>query len=246
MRRPLISCIVPAYNAERFLKAALDSILGQTYSPLEVIVVDDGSTDGTAGVVRGYGGRVRSLRQANAGHASARNAGVRAARGELVAFLDADDLWHREKLERQELRFRARPELGLCFTLVRNFRDAESGGDAAPREDAAQAVPGYSSVTLLARRGLFGTVGIFDPELRHGNDRDWFLRAADARVPMELLREVLVYRRLHEHNRSSSMASASRSEYLRILKASLDRRRADGRGRRGYAFHSDGRSGTDE
>ena len=97
MDQPLISCIVPVFNGERYLGEALDSILAQTYRPLEIIVSDDGSTDGTAAVVASYGECVKYLWQVNAGEAAARNLGSSAAGGHFLAFLDADDLWHPEK-----------------------------------------------------------------------------------------------------------------------------------------------------
>jgi glycosyltransferase involved in cell wall biosynthesis len=101
MTAPLISCVVPVFNGERYLGEALDSILAQTYRPLELLVVDDGSTDGTAALVTRYRDQIRPLFQPNAGQAAARNLGLSVARGEFVAFLDADDLWHPEKLARQ-------------------------------------------------------------------------------------------------------------------------------------------------
>jgi glycosyltransferase involved in cell wall biosynthesis len=224
---PLISCIIPVFNGERYLREALDSVLGQTHAPLEAIVADDGSTDGTREVVNAFGARVHYLHQPNSGHAAARNLGLMVARGDFVAFLDADDLWHPEKLERQMARFDTRPELGVSVTLVRNFWSPELTGPERASNDSrgTQAVPGYRSVTLLARRALFTSVGFFDPALRHGNDTDWFLRAAEQGVVMELLPRVLVHRRLHDANRSRRLAAASHREYLRILKASLDRRR---------------------
>jgi glycosyltransferase involved in cell wall biosynthesis len=116
MKPSLISCIVPVFNGEKYLGEALDSILKQTYRPLEIIVADDGSTDGTTAVTARYGKQIRYLRQDNAGASTARNFGLNAARGEFVAFLDADDLWHLEKLERQMARFETRPELDLSVT----------------------------------------------------------------------------------------------------------------------------------
>ena len=112
--KPLVSCIVPVFNGERYLAEALDSILAQTYRPVDLIVVDDGSTDGTAQVAAGYGERITYLYQENSGPAAARNKGIDAAQGEFVAFLDADDVWHEEKLARQMVRFDARRELGVC------------------------------------------------------------------------------------------------------------------------------------
>ncbi len=222
MNRPLISSVVPVFNGERYLRETLDSMLGQTYTPVEVIVADDGSTDGTSAVVNAYDGRVRYVHQPNTGHGAARNLGLDAARGELVAFLDADDLWHPEKLERQMARFQARPELEACVTFVQSFWSPELTAAEAFSEDP---VPGYRSVSLLARRALFETVGHFDPALRHGNDTDWFLRVAEHGAVVELMSDVLVYRRLHEANRSTRLADNSRKEHLRIVKAALDRRR---------------------
>jgi glycosyltransferase involved in cell wall biosynthesis len=109
MNSPVISCIVPVFNAERYLRETLDSVMGQTYRPLEIIVADDGSTDATASVVAAYGDRVRYLLQPNGGPAAARNLGLRAVSGEFVAFIDQDDLWNPEKLARQMARFQAHP-----------------------------------------------------------------------------------------------------------------------------------------
>jgi len=98
---PLVSVIIPAYNATAFLGETLDSVLAQTYPNLEIIVVDDGSTDDTPDLLGSYGDRIRVLRQANSGQATARNHGAREAHGELLAFLDSDDLWDPDKIARQ-------------------------------------------------------------------------------------------------------------------------------------------------
>jgi glycosyltransferase involved in cell wall biosynthesis len=227
MNGALISCIVPVFNGERYLAEALESILKQSYRPLEIIVADDGSTDGTREVVQRYGAQVRYLHQPNSRPAIARNLGLGAATGEFVAFLDADDLWHPEKLERQMARFQARPELHLCVTHVQNFwipelRDEE---ERFRSHRLSKPMPGYVTVTLLARRSLFEAVGPFNAALRHGDSTDWFLRAAEHGAVMELLPDVLSYRRLHQTNRSRLLASNSRDEFLKIVKAVIDRRR---------------------
>jgi glycosyltransferase involved in cell wall biosynthesis len=221
-----ISCIVPVFNGERYLAETLDSVLAQTHSPFEVLVVDDGSTDGSAKLAGSYDAPVRCLSQPNAGHAAARNRGIAAAGGDFVAFVDADDLWHPEKLARQLQRFDARPELGVVFTHLENFWSPDADPESRPSDDATRPVPGYTSVTMLARRELFDGVGLLDASLQHGNDRDWFCRAAEHGVVMEMMPDVLVQRRLHASNRSAALGNNSRAEYLRILKASLDRRRA--------------------
>ena len=225
----LISCIVPTFNGERYLPETLDSIFAQTYPSLEVIVADDGSTDGTAALVASYRRRIRYLRQDNQGPAAARNLGISAAQGEFIAFLDADDLWHPDKLERQMARFRARPELGYCVTHVQNFWIPELRAEAEKYRNhrISQPLPGYLSQTLLARRDVFTAVGLFDTALAHVDSTEWFLRAAKKGTVMELLPDVLSYRRLHSENRSRLMASSSREEFLHILKRSLDSRRTN-------------------
>ena len=227
MRSSLVSCIIPVFNGERYLREALDSILAQTYRPMEIIVADDGSTDGTPSLVADYRSQVRDLCQANAGTAAACNLGLTAAQGDFVAFLAADDLWHPEKLSRQISRFQARPDLDLCVTYVQNFWIPELKDEAErfQHHRITEPLPGYVPQALLARRALFETVGNFNAALRHADATDWFLRAADRGAVMELLREVLVYRRLHRSNLSRRMASASRQEYVELVKATLDRRR---------------------
>lgn len=227
MRAPLISCIVPTYNGEGYLREALDSILAQSYRPLEVIVADDGSTDETLRVAHDYGELVRLVSQANAGPAAARNLGVRSARGELVAFLDQDDLWRPDKLRRQQERFAARPELDLCVAHVRRFWVASLRDQAERFRDhrLAKPLPGYITGTLLARRAVFDRVGLFDPARRYGDAMEWFLRAREWGAVTELLPDVLLLHRMHARNLSQAEAAGSRSEFLDILKTSLDRRR---------------------
>jgi glycosyltransferase involved in cell wall biosynthesis len=227
MKESLISCIVPVFNGELYIAEALESILSQTYRPLQIIVADDGSSDGTAAVVARYGTQVHYLSQSNSGAAAARNLGLSASLGDFVAFLDADDLWHAEKLERQMACFVARPELDGCVTYIQNFWIPELAEEAQRYRNhpLSRPVPGYHSETLLARRLIFETVGPFNPELRHADKTEWFLRAGEKGAVIELLPDILVYRRFHEGNASRSLGDAIREEYLRLLKATLDSRR---------------------
>ena len=231
MTQPLISCIIPAYNGERYLHETLDSIIAQTYRPIEIIVADDGSTDGTAAVVGNYLYQVRYLFQSNAGTAAACNLGLGAMQGEFIAFLAHDDLWHPEKLKRQMERIQARPELAACVTHVKNFWSPELRPEEIPAHDprVLKPVPGYVPQTLLARKTLFDAIGGFKTTLRHADSTDWFLRVKEHAAIIELLPDVLVYRRLHRSNLSRRMASDSRGEYLQLLKDTLDRRRANKR-----------------
>jgi glycosyltransferase involved in cell wall biosynthesis len=228
IKKPLITCILPVFNGERYLSEALDSILAQTYRPLEVIVVDDGSTDNTARIIRGYGNKIRYLRQHNTGPAAARNRGLIEAQGEFISFLDQDDLWHKEKLTRQMSHFEIYHELEVCIGHVLCFWVPELYEEEAKFKDhrLTRPVPGYLTGTLLTRRSVFRKVGQFNTSLLFGDALDWFLRAAEEQTAMELLPDVLMYHRIHKTNFSRNQSSASRDEFVRILKLSLDRRRS--------------------
>jgi glycosyltransferase involved in cell wall biosynthesis len=244
MARPVVSCVVPVFNGERYLGEALDSILAQTYRPLEVIVADDGSTDDTAGVMRRYGDRIRCVQQAHAGAPVARNLGLAAAVGDYIAFLDADDLWHPEKLSRQMTRFAARADLDVCVTHLQSFWIAALRQEAERfrNHPLAQPQPGYVTTTMLVTRSLFDRVGGFDTRRSVGDPMEWFVRAAESGARMELLPDVLVYRRMHERNLSwqsdgeRRMTGAMQSAIVRVVKESLDRRRASSGAVRPYDF----------
>src|SRR5262249_17853199 len=147
--------------------------------------------------------------------------------GDFIAFLDADDLWHPEKLERQLARFQAYPELDYCVTYCQNFwiPELEMEAEKYQNHRISRPMPGYVTKTLMALPALFDKLGLFNSALAHGDSTEWFLRAAQHGAVMELLPEVLMYRRLHPANRSRIRAATSREEYLRLVNLSLDRRR---------------------
>jgi glycosyltransferase involved in cell wall biosynthesis len=239
---PTVSAIIPVYNGERFLAEAIASVLAQTHHAVETIVVDDGSTDGSAEVAKRFEPRVRYVHQGNGGPAAAMNRGVEAATGGMVAFLAADDRWSPSKLERQLERLEGAERTAACITWIENFWDAEMQVEEKRLQDHRIARPfaGYSADTLIVDRTLFLRVGAFDSRYAHGNELDWFLRAAEAGVEIRVVPEVLVHRRLHAANRSRGLASESRRSYLRVLKASLDRRRSGGAPLELYAFDPEG------
>jgi glycosyltransferase involved in cell wall biosynthesis len=209
-----ISVVVPAWNAERYLGEALDSLLAQTRVPTEVLVIDDGSTDGTADVAEKRGPPVRCVRREHQGPAAARNAGIREARGELLAFLDADDLWLPAKLERQLEALSAQPSVGIVTTRIRDFWVPElahlGSGDECPRE-------GLMTQTGLARREVFDQVGLLEEDLTHYDAQAWELQARAMGVGIARLDEVLVLRRLHHHNLSRRRGPESAAGLMRIL-----------------------------
>jgi glycosyltransferase involved in cell wall biosynthesis len=226
----LVSCIVPAFNSQAYLGEALDSIFAQTYRPIDVVVADDGSTDATATIVASYGPSVRFVAQPTAGPAATRNLGLRTARGELIAFLDADDRWHPEKLARQMARFDARPELDVSVTHIQNFWIPALEQEAQRLCDDARThpMPGYVTMTMLARRSVFASIGTFDESLWHTDAGDWFVRAAQHGAVVELFPDVLVSHRMHHTNLSRRYGPASRAEFVRLVKRSLDARRHGG------------------
>jgi glycogen(starch) synthase len=227
MTYQLISCIVPVFNGERYLAEALDSIIAQSYRPLEIIVTDDGSIDGTPGVMASYGEQVRYLRQLNSGPAAARNLGVRAAQGEFVAFLDADDVWHPEKLIRQIARLHERPEIDLCFTSFQNFWMPELADEELRYQGHPLSSPqsAWSICTLLARRAVFERFGQFPEGARQLENMPWFLRAGRQGAVIEVLPDRLMYRRVHRGSLSRKGASQFFDNFLPVLKEWRDFRR---------------------
>jgi glycosyltransferase involved in cell wall biosynthesis len=194
---------MPAYNAARFIRAALDSIFAQTHPPFEVVVVDDGSTDDTCDVVRGYRERVRVVEIAHGGYPGARDAAIAAARGEFIAFLDADDMWPKDKTARQLGVFRERPDVDLCVGHYLNFWDVEIADEAAKYLDhpLSKPVTGYIVPTLLARTETFRRLGPFAVG-EDASDTSWFMRAVASGAKVETLPDVLLHRRLHRTNHS--------------------------------------------
>jgi glycosyltransferase involved in cell wall biosynthesis len=223
---PTVSCVIPVRDGEAFLAGALESVLGQTHPPDEVIVVDDSSTDRSATIARGYGPPVRVLAGRHDGPAGARNQGLDAARGDLLCFLDADDLWLPRKQERQLARFAARPELEMSLCICEMFWE-EGLADEEERYRALGRHRGaHTFQTVMVRRSAFDRVGQVDPRRYYGDNVDWLARAADEGVVAEVLDEVLVRRRMHAA--SLTHVDPILEVYVDIVKAHLDRLRAAG------------------
>src|SRR6185503_10685376 len=223
--QPLVSVIIPVYNGGRYLRAALESVFEQTYRPFEVIVVDDGSVD-DSGVIAQSFPEVRYMHQANQGVAAARNNGIDAARGELLAFLDQDDLWIPEKLKLQISYLLSHPDLGYTLTHQQFFLDPGATLPAWFRKELLSLVhTGWVQGTLVVRRTAFEQVGNFATGYAAANDSDWFFRAKAADIPMAVVPELLLLKRIHDTN-DSARAKEILSELLKVVKTSLDRQRS--------------------
>ena len=221
----LITVVIPVYNGARYLGEAIESVLAQTYQATEVIVVDDGSTDGSREEAAKFSPRVRCVPQPNAGAAAARNHGVRESHGEFIAFLDADDLWMKEKLALQLAAFSNDPTLDMVFGNVRQFfspelPDTEKEKIALP----AETMVGYHPGTMLIKRESFLRVGEFGEGWKMAEFIDWHARATELNLKSTLVPEVIMMRRVHNSNQGIAKRGY-RSEYVRVLKAALDRRR---------------------
>lgn len=220
----LVSVIVPTHNGERYIVPTLDSILAQRHRPLEILVVDDGSTDSTARIVRRCSPEVRLIEQNQRGHPAARNTGVRASTGEFLGFLDHDDLWSPDKLERQMATFTLNPTLDLVFGHIQNFFTPEMPPQERERIAVPlQPLPGLLQGAMLARRRSFDRVGLFSERRLTGDFLDWYGRAMLAGLSIEMLPETMVYRRIHANNHQRQ--HRNQREYLFAVKDLLDRRR---------------------
>jgi glycosyltransferase involved in cell wall biosynthesis len=221
----LVSVIIPAWQAERYVAQAIDSALGQTYRPIEIIVVDDGSTDGTRSIVERYGTAVRYLYQANTGIGGARNSGVKASTGEFLGFLDADDLWIEDKLAWQTEALRTNPELDMIFGHVQQFPSPELADEVRSRlRFMAEPAPAYLAGTMLIRREAFLRVSSFDSQLQVAEFVDWYLKAIDSGLRSAMEAKLVLRRRLHDSNQGIRKKDA-RLDYVRAVRAALDRRR---------------------
>lgn len=220
-----VSVIIPVFNAEAFLREAILSVLNQTHPPYEVVVVDDGSTDGSADVAKAFSGTVQYYYQPNSGHIFARNTGIEKASGDYLAFIDADDLWLKNKIEIQLAAFISDDDLDAVFSHVIEFKQQQK--DQVTRlefDHAEHAVPGYLCSTFLVKTTSFHKVGDFSTQFRLGELIDWLSRAEVSGLKIKMLTNVLALRRVHDNN-MGVLRRDIRIDYARVLKAKLNRQR---------------------
>lgn len=217
----LVSVVIPVFNGERFLDATLASVFAQDYRPIEVIVVDDGSTDGTRAVLERWP-EVVVIHQENAGCGAARNAGIARARGAYIALQDADDLWVPDKLTRQIAHLEAHPEHGYVAALVQSFLEP---GCERPiwLTDRQLSEPRPGGIgNLVMRREMLARLGPLDAAI--DTDADLSIRAHELGIGMGIVDAVLLHRRVHETNLSNRIDG--QRMHLRALRAAIARRRA--------------------
>ena len=219
---PLISVIIPVFNGAAFLAEALESVFAQQYESLEVFVVDDGSEDDSLAIARSFAG-VTCIARDHVGVSAARNAGVRAASGEWLAFLDADDRWLPGKLQAQLAAAAEEPSAGfiLCHTVYRFEVDVPSWF-RGPTDGAS--IVAHEPSAWLVRRTVFEEVGPFDEGRCLGEDTEWLSRAWDSGVAHVVSSQTLLERRIHQSNATSQIQGHSVA--FAILRESVQRKQA--------------------
>jgi len=209
-RQPLVSVVIPAYNARLYIRETLDSVLAQTYPNIEVVVVDDGSTDDTPVILKEYLKRIKVIRQENKGLSSARNAGILAARGELIAFVDADDLWLPQKIEKQVNLFEKDPQLGFAYTGISHFGPGSNRVRPCIRPKFYKGYilrhlfnyPFIAVSSVMVRKVCLDKVGLFDSKNPSTQDYDLWMRLAPF-YRADFVSEPLVRYRVHHSAMSS-------------------------------------------
>lgn len=230
MNQPLVSVVMTTCNRVDYLPDAITSVRNQSHRNVELLVVDDGSTDGTSAFIETLADpALRYVRQPNQGLSVARNRGTELATGAFVAFLDDDDVWLDDKLERQLARFEQTPDIAAVYGHARQFVSPElSVSERASLEHLdGRVVPAPIACSMLIRRQVFDRVGPFDEALCVGIEMDWYARLCDLDLPVVMLDEVVYRRRLHRSNLNREN-NGDQSERLRVLKQLIDRRRAAG------------------
>ncbi len=221
---PLISIIVPVFNGEKFIRESIENILSQNYPAIEIIMVDDGSTDNSKKIIDELPVDVRYFHQPNAGPAAARNRGIRDVSGEYIAFLDVDDLWPENNLALLRKEIENDRDLSVVRGHAQLFKTAEDGGmEFIGNPD--ESFPNYIGAGLY-RKSAFSKVGLFDSDLTFGEDEDWYTRAMELKIKMKRLDEVTLYVRRHGGNMTEGK-SLVELNMLKVFKKALDRERSN-------------------
>jgi glycosyltransferase involved in cell wall biosynthesis len=223
---PQISVIIPVYNGEKYLSAAIDSVLSQTVDDFELIIINDGSKDKTEEVIKKYSSsKIIYHSQHNQGQVSAINYGIELSSGKYIALLDADDIFISNKLALQIDVLNSMPEMDMVFGHVRQFISPELPDDIKKKRKCTETpMAGYAPSGAMFRKTCINQIGSFDSQWRLGFFIDWYMRAKQAGLKDYLLNEILLERRIHDHNQGV-LLRAHYDDYLKILKTRLQRQK---------------------
>lgn len=224
LQMPLVSVIIPVFNGEKYIKQTLESVINQTYKNLEIIVVDDGSIDATADIVKSFS-NIKYIYQENTGPARARNVGVENSSGEYLAFLDQDDQWVPEKINTQMQAFAENEKLDYTIAYQQILlKDNCKKPHWLKAEFLEQPVLGFLPGTLLVKRSAFFNIGAFTEKYVNASDADWFYKAADFGLILEIIPKTLLLRFIHDSNHSNKINNLH-YDLVRLIKASINRKR---------------------
>lgn len=223
-----VSVIIPVYNGEKYLAEAIKNVKNQEYQPLEIIIVDDGSTDGTAEVAAQFKESIHYVYQENSGPAAARNRGLRIAKGDAIAFLDVDDLWSEDKLKLQANYLAANPSVKIVQGLIQQMKLSQLAVNNQPLFELAYQPYSYINLgSAIYRKSVFDIVGFFDETLNYAEDIDWFIRAWEKGISKVILEQVSLFYRKHKDNMTVGKNLVELG-FVRIFKNHLDRCRKRG------------------
>lgn len=219
-----ISVVIPVYNAEKYLADAVESVLQQTIPPSEIILVDDGSTDSSVKVAEKFIPDIILIKQQNKGISGARNTGIRRAKGDILAFIDNDDLWPPDHIEQLLTLLQERKELHMAFGYVQQFISGDIEGKSGRIPEGQEIMPGYVAGASLTKKMVFDNVGLFDENLVLAEYIDWFARAKEAGYLYDIIDQIVLKRRIHNHN-IGIQKRAHIHDYTKVLMASIKRKR---------------------
>jgi len=220
---PFVSVIIPVYNGERFLAGAIQHVKSQNYRPLEIIVIDDGSTDTTPTIAGQWKEDIRYVSQQKRGSFAARNVGIKMAKGNIIAFLDVDDLWTENMLPKHVQYLQENPSVDIAQGLIQEMTldDSSANGDLV-FDESFEPYQFINVGSAVYRKEVFNTVGLFDENLKLGGDTDWFYRAWRANVSKRVIKEVALLYRKHDRNVTFGYGGYVYFGLLRLSKKYID------------------------
>lgn len=221
----LVSVIMPVKNAEAYLRQSIESILNQSYQKIELIIVDDGSNDGSLNIAREYADRVSLYQSASQGVWSARNFGIQVANGEYLAFQDADDIALQDRIKVQMDSLSSNPGIDIVFGNMAEFKgEINYNSSGAEEEFDKIKVQANCPGAMLLTRKTFDKVGEFVETWKIAGFIDWYMRALDLGVKVYIPSEVILARRVHQANSTLVEGSILPEEYLEVIRLGLLRR----------------------